>query len=474
MPAGPRVATALAALVLAVPGCAAPAPAPSVAASAGPLEWRDCSYGECATLTVPLDHADPAAGTLDLAVSRVRATQQPALGTLLVNPGGPGASGRAFAASFPRAGLERYDIVGWDPRGVGASAPVVCADAAGTDAYLALDNSPDSPAEVDALVAGTGAYAEACRAHTGALLDRLSVADTARDLDLLRRALGDAPLVYYGASYGTAIGAAYAALFPGTVGRLVLDAGVDPRRPPAVPQAAGFEAALDAFATWCAAEGCPLGRAAAARVAALLDRLDAAPLEVDGRPLTQTLATTGLVTLLGGGEGAWPAVAEAVAAAESGDGAVLLGAADATSGRRRDGSYTGAVAAFTATYCADDDIRTPARAANRWGAERAQAPVFGEAMGAPWLCVGWTATPADPLPLPADPAGEVLVVGGRGDPVTPYAWSRELAASLTGAALLTAPGHGHVAYGRGSACVDDAVRGILVDGTLPAAGSTCR
>lgn len=457
-------AAGLAALVVcAVPaGCApaafpSPTPATPTPVASTRLHWQPCAFGTCATLAVPVDHDDPAAGTLELAVVRVPASEQPSLGAVFVNPGGPGGSGRSFAAAFDRTGLERYDIVGWDPRGVGGSAPVSCTDGAGTDAYLALDNSPDDQAEVDALLAGSRAYAEACRERSGVLLDHLSVQDTARDLDLLRAAVGEERLTYYGASYGTAIGAAYAALFGERVGRMVLDAGVEPRRSPGVPQAAGFEDAL-----------ARLGPDGEARVTALLDGLDSKPLAVEDRVLTQTLATAGLVTLLGGGEGTRAALLAAVAAAEAGDGSGLLGAADAANGRRPDGSYSGLVAAFTATYCADDDVRTPALARERWAAERAAAPVFGSAMGAPWLCVGWTAAPAEPLPLPAAPGGTVVVLGERGDPVTPYAWSQALAADL-GATLLTTPGTGHVAYGRGSTCVDAAVRGVLTgDGPPPA------
>lgn len=460
-------AAVLAALVVCagLPACT-PAASPPATTTAAPtaaaspsLVWQPCAFGACATLAVPIDHDDPAAGTIELAVARVVAAEQPALGTVFVNPGGPGGSGRAFAASFDRTGLERYDIVGWDPRGVGGSAPVRCADAAGTQAYLDLDNSPEETAEVDALVAGARTYAEACRAGTGALLDHLSVRDTARDLDRLRAAVGEERLTYYGASYGTAIGAAYAALFGEHVGEMVLDAGVEPRRPPSVPQAVGFEDALDAA-----------GAGIAGRVARLLHRLDAEPFAVGDRQLTQTLATTGLVALLGGGAGARPVLVEAVAAAEAGDGRALLEAADAANGRRRDGSYSGLVAAFTATYCADDDIRTPELAAERWASEQEAAPVLGAAMGAPWLCVGWPTAPSEALPLPATPAGTVLVVGERGDPVTPYAWSEALAADL-GATLLTTPGAGHVAYGRGSACVDGAVRGVLTTGELPPAAS---
>lgn len=475
----PRFATsaALAAALVACAGCTtAPprVPAPTLVPTAGPVSpaasapvWQECSLGECAELAVPLDHDAPAGPTITLALTRVPASALPVQGTLFVNPGGPGGSGRTFAAAFDRDSLEHYDIVGWDPRGIGASTPVACPQGAQADAYLALDGSPDDDAELDALVAGSTAFAQGCRELSGDLLDHLSVRDTARDLDALRAAVGDDKLTYYGASYGTAIGAAYAAEFPDRVGRLVLDAGVEPRRPPTVPQAVGFDDGLAALARWCARTDCPLGADATARVVALLADLDAAPLPVGARELTQSLATSGLVTLLGSGEGGWSPLADAVAAAEAGDGSALLQAADAQTGRRPDGSRSGLLAGFTATYCADDDVRSADVAEQRWAAERRAAPIFGAVMGAPFLCVGWTAAPAEPLALPADPDGDIVVIGSVGDSVTPYAWSQELAAALTGSVLVTAPGHGHVAFRRGSTCTDAAVTGLLASGVRP-------
>lgn len=484
-----RTSAALVAALVAVAGCTGTSPQPASqpntpasqqptpsaepAASAPTPVWEPCSYGECAAVDVPLDHAAPDGPAITLALTRVPASRQPAVGTLFVNPGGPGGSGRTFAAGFPTAGLEGYDIVGWDPRGIGASTPAQCPSGAAADAYLGLDGSPDSPEEVDALAAGNAAFARACRDLTGDLIDHLSVRDTAADLDLLREALGEERLTYYGASYGTAIGAAYVALYPDRVGRLVLDAGVEPRRPPGVPQAFAFESGLAAFSAWCAASGCPLGPDASARVAALLGDLDATPLAVGDRTLTQSLATSGIVMILGSGEGGWSTLADALAAAEAGDGAPLLQAADAQTGRRPDGTHTSMLAGFTATYCADDDVRSATLAQERWADEQAVAPILGHAMGSPFLCVGWTAAPAEPLPLPATPGGEVVVIGAPGDPVTPFPWSQELAAALPGSVLVEAPGHGHVAFRRGSACVDAVVVGLLADAAVPGEGTSC-
>ncbi|MFV0407702.1 MAG: alpha/beta fold hydrolase [Propioniciclava sp.] len=437
------------------------------------LDWSDCGAAHCATLTVPLDHDQPEAGTIELAILKVPASAEPRLGALLVNPGGPGGSGRDFAQGFLGHGLDQFDVIGWDPRGVGASHPVVCADGAAMDAYLATDGSPDNPAEEAELTAAVERFAQSCRANTGALIDQLSVSETVRDLDLLRQALGEAELNFLGVSYGSLIGAAYASWFPGSVGRMVLDAAVDPRDPAAVPQSRGYEEVLGALAQWCLATSCALGDDPVGRVQGLITELDTAPIRVGDRELTQTLAVSGLTTILAGGERSWPSTVDAITAAERGDGSRLLAAADLLSGRQADGSYSGFLAAFVASYCADQDVRSAAVAAERWAAERKQAPVFGYGMGTPYLCVGWTAAPADPLALPVDPAKPILVLGGPGDPVTPFPGAEALATALSGSVLVPTPGYGHGSFLRGNACVDDLIRARLLDDAMPAPGSSC-
>ena len=308
---------------------------------------------------------------------------------------------------------------------------------------------------------------------SGGLLDHLSARDSARDLDLLRQRLGDERLTYLGVSYGTMLGAAYVVEFPGLVERMVLDAGVDPRRPVALTQAVGPERALDAFASWCRASGCELGADARERVAVLLLNLDAAPLPTtDGRHLTQTLATAGLVTLLGLGDSAWPRISDALAAAEAGDPGPLLQAADAQTGRRPDGTHD-LLASFTATWCADDPTRTASDAETRWRADVTEAPLFGDTMGIPWMCVGWTARPAPPLRFgDADAAAPVVVLTQPGDAVTPTEWSRALA-DKTGGMLVSVEGIDHGSFGRGNACADAIVVATLSGDLLPPPGASC-
>lgn len=443
------------------------------------LTWTRCDYGECATAIVPLDHDDPDGAVLTLALARARATASPHLGTLFINPGGPGASGRDYLRWFDRVGLENYDVVGWDPRGVGGSQAVVCLDGPQADAQLALDASPDDQAEADALADAAGAFATACASRVDAdLLAHLSTLDNARDLDLLRQVVGDDTLRYLGTSYGTVIGAAYAALFPDRVGRLVLDAAVDVTWPQDVGQAVGFDRAVGNFAHWCAGRAdCRLGDTAEAVTAAIVDlftTLDATPLAVEDRTLTQSLASLGVASYLYPGDGAWPSLARAVIDARNGDGTRLLAAADRLTGRHDDGTYDGLFSGFRAISCADGPQLSREEADARWARDRLDAPVFGEVFGPDYTCLSWPVAPAiAPDWSAASAAAPIVVIGGRGDPATPYEWSQELTDTLGSAVLVTYTGEGHGAYGGRSDCVDAAVRSYLVEGTVPAEGTVC-
>lgn len=458
-------------------------PAPSGAAAPGAADrssiaWQPCGGAQCGIVTVPLDHDRASEATIRLAVVRLPATRAPRLGALVVNPGGPGGSGVAFARSLSRDGLEQFDIVGWDPRGTGGSSPVRCWNLAEADALVALDASPDDAAERDALLAGNRAFAASCLSGSGAdLLGHVSTLDTVRDLELVRQGLGEERLTFYGASYGTAIGALYAQTFPAHVGRLVLDAGADPAptRPGAVPQAVGFDRALARFAAWCEGSACPLstGRGTTVpRVVGLLDRLDESPVPVGERALTQSLATTGVAGLLYGGQAGWPVLADAVVAAEQGDASALLASADRLNGRGPDGHYGDLFSALPAVTCLDRPRIDASEADASWARTREVAPIFGRQFGPDYLCVDWP-VPARPRP-PVSVAGArpVLVIGGRHDPATPYEWSESMADAISPSVLLTWNGDGHVAFGR-SACVRDAAVAYLVDGRLPEDGATC-
>jgi pimeloyl-ACP methyl ester carboxylesterase len=495
-------------LVAVVTGCSTgvrlPLPAPKARASpahAAPdllagfyaqrLSWRDCGGGfQCTTLQVPLDYGSPGRAAIGISVVRRPATDPASrLGSLLVNPGGPGGSGIDYARAadqvISRAVLAQYDIVGFDPRGVGESSPVTCLDDAQTDAYLAADPDPQTPAAVDQVVAESKLFAAQCEAHSGRLLPHVGTTDAARDIDVLRQALGDRRLTYLGKSYGTFLGATYADLFPGRVGRLVLDGALDPRIGAAQlghDQAAGIELALRSFLVDCAKRSdCPVGAdpaAAEQRIGDLLASIRPKPLPGDAtRAVDQALAVTGMIAALYT-ESTWPLLRLALRLALAGDGRGLLQLADSYDDRGPDGHYqSNELAANAAVNCLDrPDVTSVADVQAELPSYRQASPLFGDALAWSNLTCAYWPVPATGRPhaIAAPGAPPILVVGTVRDPATPYAWAQGLAQQLDSAALLTYDGDGHTAYRRGSACIDRAVDAYLLQGTLPAAGLVCQ
>ena len=442
------------------------------------LDWSRCSRRvECATVAAPLDWSAPDGRALTLTVGRVRATATPRLGSLFLNPGGPGGSGLDLLAGFPAEGLEHYDLVSWDPRGVGRSTPVRCSGDAALDRLFALDGSPDDAAEASALNTAVEGFGRDCLAGSGVLLEHVSTADTVRDLDLLRGLVGDARLHYLGFSYGTQIGAQYADTFPEHTGPMVLDGAVDLGGDSSVDQIQGFERALGHFARWCAQQRCSLGgdsTAVLARVKRLLTDLDAHPLPgTGGRDLTQQLGVSGVVTPLYDGTSGWPRLLEALDQAIRGQGAGLLALADAGNERGRDGHYGSIAASFPAIRCLDSQAESVADADRRAAALVPKAPVLGPFNGADVYCPLWPVAPA-PKTGRLHRVGDrpVVVVGTTGDPATPYEYAVDMARELDSAVLVTHEGEGHTAYGS-SPCVRRLVQAYLNDGRVPAAGARC-
>ncbi|WP_432491713.1 alpha/beta hydrolase [Kineococcus gypseus] len=454
------------------------------------LQWVDCGGGfQCTRLTVPVDYADPAGATASLAVVRLRTSAEGAdrLGSIVLNPGGPGVPGveyaRAATAVLGDDVRAHFDVVGLDLRGTGGSDPLRCLDAARTDELLAADSSPDDEAEVQRWRRLTAQVGRGCAA-TGELAAHVDTRTAVQDLDVLRAVLGDEKLTYLGKSYGTYVGALYAERFPQRVGRFVLDGAIDPAlgdREVGLTQAAGFEAALGAYVRGCAREDdCPLPQdpgAAVARVRALLAELDRRPLPTDSeRPLTQGLAYYGVAYPLYA-RSAWPELTDALRAALQGDGSGLLAIADAYAGRREDGGYSDdRITAISAVNCLDRaEVRTEQEV-------RAGVPLFEEASPTFGAFLGWGVLTCVDWPLPAvgraEPvraagAAPVLVVGTTRDPATPYSWAQGLAGQLASARLLTHDGDGHTAYRTGSSCVDELVEAYLVAGELPEEGARC-
>jgi pimeloyl-ACP methyl ester carboxylesterase len=456
------------------------------------LRWEVCG-GEfrCAQLRVPIDYAEPDGATIQIAVVRLPADGPgERVGSLVINPGGPGVSGISYArqarSQITAQVRERYDIVGFDPRGVGESSPVDCLNDRETDEFLSIDGSPDDATEKAELIRSSRSFAQACARRAAALLGHVSTPEVARDLDVLRSALGDQRLYYLGKSYGTLIGARYAELFPGRVGRLVLDGAVDPSvsgDEQNLAQVRGFEQALAAFVADCLRRSlCPLGgtRSQALRqVRGLLGQLDRFPLPTkQPRRLTQTLALYGMALPLYLGKDGWPALIVALRMAYAGDGSLLLHISDAYFDRGPDGRYeSNQNEVFYAVNCLDQSMSTtPAEIERSLPRFRAASPTFGQHFAWSNLpCEYWpvrsTAT-ARAVMGPAAPP--ILVVGTTRDPATPYAWAQGLARQLRSGVLLTYDGDGHLAYARGSRCVDGAVDRYLLRGQAPREGTRCR
>ncbi|MEV0846442.1 alpha/beta hydrolase [Streptomyces sp. NPDC049954] len=448
---------------------------------------------QCATLKAPLDYAHPARGRVELAVARKRATGPgERLGSLLVNPGGPGGSAvdylTAYAGEhYPEKVRARYDMVAVDPRGVARSTPVTCLDGPRTERWTRTDLTPDDQADKDELVRSFKDYAAACAEHSGKVLGHVSTTDSARDMDLLRSALGDRRLNYVGASYGTFLGATYAGLFPGRSGRLVLDGATDPSLDALrvnLDQTAGFETAFRSFAEDCATRAdCPLGRggpeAAGRRLKAFFDRLDEKPLHTSqtGRDLSEAQGTTGVIAAMYN-EAAWPLLRKALTRAVGhGDGSTLLTMSDAYYERDDKGAYSNLMAANAAVNCLD----LPPAFSGPEAVEAAlpdfekASPAFGESMA--WAALNCTYWPVRATGksqrITAQGAPPILVVGTTRDPATPYRWARSLAAQLGSGVLLTYEGDGHTAYGRGSTCVDTHVTTYLLTGRAPQQNTRC-
>ncbi|WP_114853631.1 alpha/beta hydrolase [Brachybacterium sp. YJGR34] len=456
------------------------------------IEWGPCEdltteRAECGSLTVPLVWNDPSAGDIEIAVGRIGASGE-RTGSLVINPGGPGGSGVNFLDSaeyvFSPQMRSSYDVVGFDPRGVNRSAGIECLSDEETDEYLALTVEPGTEeAEAAAEEWGTR-IAEACQEHSGDLLPYLDTWSAARDMDVLRAALGTEQLDYLGFSYGTYLGASYAELYPDRVGSTVLDGAMDPTismNELVAGQTEGFENATGAFLQDCldAAEGCPFKgdlEEARQQLDSFFSAVDAQPVETDDpeRPLTGALARSAFMILLYE-DGLWQMGREALTDAMNGDGAALLALADQSSERRADGTYrTNATYAITAVNCLDH----PGVADEEWVEQEAQRlaeeyPTFGPMMGGDG-CSTWPQQPVrEPAPIAAEGAGPILVVGTTGDPATPYAWSQNLAVQLDDAVLLTYEGHGHTAYGRSGGCIEEIVDAYFLEGMVPEGDPTC-
>ena len=418
-----------------------------------------------------------------MAIDRRPASGQK-IGSLLVNPGGPGASGvdslPTLVAPMPAGLLDRFDVVGFDPPGVGHTEPIVCLDSAGLQDYYHVDPEPANQAGFNALVQADRTFDSGCQARSASELPYVSTIDAAMDMDVLRRDLGDAKLNYLGFSYGTLLGATYANLFPQNVRAMVLDGAIDPALgviPSLDQQAAGLDGQLRQFFASCKPASClwkPSGDLMTA-FQALLTRVRTNPLKVSG-----TTRTVGPAEFLYGtavtlySTATWQDLAYALQAADQGDGGPFLQFFDAYTGRQSDGSYNNLFEANAAINCDDTPAPSLSQIQAAVPAAEAAAPIFGlQNLYSEITCSEWPIPPAGKVgAIKAAGAAPIVVVGSTGDPITPYQWAQSLASELQSGVLLTRVGDGHTGY-RSSSCIRNSVDSYLTDLAVPAAGTRC-
>jgi pimeloyl-ACP methyl ester carboxylesterase len=453
------------------------------------LDWSPCAGGnECTRMTVPLDYDDPDGEMIELAVLRDPADRRgERVGQLVVNPGGPGGSGIDYAASgsftFGEQLTRYYDIVGFDPRGVGKSTPLECAGTEQIDEFLSADPDPDTPAEVERLERLTRGLGEGCLSESGNLARHMSTEEAARDMDILRAALGERQLDYLGASYGTFLGATYADLFPKNVRRMVLDGAIDPalsNEELSLGQARGFETALRAYLRQCVDQGsCFLGdtvEAGARRIAALLEQIDAQPLPTSsGRQLTEGLALYGIILPLYLKD-YWPLLTVALKQALDGNGDRLLALSDQYSSRGTDGYTDNSIEAIYAVNCLDhNDYIASSKVPSRFEKFEEASPTFSRifAYGLS-TCSSWPVRSGHrTTALDAAGAAPIVVIGTTRDPATPYEQAVSLARELDSGVLVSRDGDGHTGFQQGNECVDSAVEEYLLEGDPPKDGLSC-
>lgn len=459
------------------------------------VDWSPCSDNakhECATMEVPVDYARPTGDRFTLALRKAPATDpSKRLGSLVINPGGPGGSGVQYAQyssfAFSPAVRAAYDIVGFDPRGIGGSSPVGCLTNSDMDLLFNADPTPDSAAERAELLADVDGVSKRCAARGGERARHMSTAEVARDMDILRVLVGDEKLNFFGGSYGTFLGAVYADLFPAKSGRMVLDSALSPNQTEEQEMAydiQGFESSIDAFIDWCVARSdCALGRDKAGARQKVVDLLD--DVERDGL----TTSKPGLTRIGEGWVGfsifmclysdtSWPTLNKGLAQAFTGKGDILLAKGMSVVERSTSGAYapTTYLQAMIPVRCADWPRASsdPSLAAAQAKAKR-DHPLWARMTGELYdICRSWPAAGRTPkgttLAVGADP---ILVIGNERDPATPIGGTKQLAKDLASGVLLTSDHDGHGTYYAGNSCVDSAVDGYLLRGTAPADGTTC-
>jgi pimeloyl-ACP methyl ester carboxylesterase len=455
-----------------------------------PIVWTACDGStntevECGNIEVPFDYADPDQGSFVLYVKKHNAAS-PAdrIGSMMVNPGGPGFGGSSLADDaeyyFSQDLIDRFDIIAWDPRGTGESTPAVnCVDT--FDEYFGLDSPPETPDEKQALIDASQAFNDKCAENSGTILPFISTKASAQDINSLRLALGEEKVSFFGFSYGSELGTTWATMFPETVRAIVVDGAVDPNASSiqeGMAQAKGFEGQLATFLKQCSERTtCEFhndGDAEAAFDQLVLD-IDAKPLEVskDRTLVTQGVLFTAVAQAMYS-DYYWPQLSEALSAAQSGDGKGILQLYDDYYQRKDDGTYGNELEAFLAISCLDDPGATSTEEVDSHIEDFiAAAPRLGGNFAHGYSCALWPVKQAAKVNITGKGAGPIVVVGTTGDAATPLSSTRKMAQGLEQGILIVVDANQHTGYGANS-CVVKAVDDYLIKLTVPANETTCK
>lgn len=444
------------------------------------LQWSPCNDGfECTSFKVPLDYSHIDGNSFVIqAIKHVANTPAKRLGSLIMNPGGPGGSAIDYvlsADSIVSKSIEDvYDLVGFDPRGVNLSQPIRCLTDAQEDTYLGGNGSVQSAADLATAISSAKLMASACAKAAGNKLAHYSTLDTARDMEILRILLKEPKLNYIGKSYGTFLGTLYAVLYPKTIGRVVLDGAVDPNISPRdanIAQAVGFETALKSFVA-------ANPTFSISQIKNFLQSARTKPLtEYPNRQLSESLAITGIAAALYEPADGWPILKRALAnAINHGNPADFFFLADSYNQRDPSGHYVSNQTDISSVIgCLDSkDPRTLAQVEGDAKAFSAAAPFFGPYLTYGGLsCLYWKAQPVATPVLKNLETNPLLIIGTTRDPATPYHWAQGLHKDLLNSTLITLNGDGHTGANRGSSCVDKAMNNYLLTGKSPAHDITC-
>ena len=436
-------------------------------------------------LKVPIDYKDPSKGTFALYVTRHKATDTASrIGSLLVNPGGPGFGGSDFALYadqiYSKGLLARFDIVAWDPRGTGVSTPAIDCVSDYDRYFASTDITPDTDAERQRIVDLSKEFETDCATKNSTILQYIGTNNSARDMDAIRSALGEAKISYFGFSYGSELGATWATLFPSTVRAAVLDGASDPTADfltSGLQQSKGFEDALSNFLKKCSVDSkCAFNNNGNAESAfdALMLAIDAKPIPSEsGRPdVTRGVALTAVGQAMYS-QSLWTELEQALADAQQGKGAGLLALYDAYYQRQADGTYDNSLEAFQTISCMDRPERPTVAEEDANAAKYiAIAPRFAPSTVGNYFCTFYPPTKDPEVTITGKGAGPILVVGTTGDPATPLSSSENMTKALEQGTLLVVEADQHTGYSVND-CSQKTVDNYLITQRPPAAGTRC-